>query len=312
MPDAPSRLIPRLVVHGGTADEVPDPETCGRLREGLAAALAAGWEVLAGGGHALDAVEATVRVLEDDPLFNAGRGAVLTEEGTVELDAAIADGRRRRAGAVAVVTALRHPVTAARAVLEHSPHLLLAGSGAEAFARTHGVERVSPTWFLTDHARDELAGVLARRHGTVGAVAVDVGGDVAAATSTGGLVGKAPGRISDSAVLGGGTWADEHVAVSATGDGESLALALVAHRVALGHRRDGLAAAVADALDAARAASGRGDVGGLIAVTADGRHCLLADTPVLKRGIADGDGVRVAIAVDEALEAVPSPPAHGT
>ena len=186
------------MIHGGAGrierGRTP-PEVEAGTRAGLAAALDAGTAVLAGGGGALDAVEAAVRVLEDDPHFNAGRGAALTREGTAELDASIMDGRTRAAGAVARVSYTRSPVALARAVMERSRHVFLAGVGADAFSRDHGLEQVENTWFVTDARRANLAELLARspdaydvdmKYGTVGAVARDAAGHLAAATSTGG------------------------------------------------------------------------------------------------------------------------------
>jgi L-asparaginase / beta-aspartyl-peptidase len=224
-----------LVIHGGAGSMSPanlSPEADVAGRAGLAAALEAGAAILRSGGAALEAVEAAVRVLEDDPAFNAGRGSVFTAEGRIECDAAIMDGRDRRAGAVAGVRATRNPVTLARAVMEQSPHVFLAGSGADTFARAHGIEAASPGWFETDERRRQLDEILSdpdapfdsgMKYGTVGAVAVDAHGHVAAATSTGGLTAKKWGRVGDSPLIGAGTYADDRAAaVSCTGAGEVL------------------------------------------------------------------------------------------
>ena len=207
-------------------------------RAGLGSALDAGEAVLRGGGSALDAVEAAARVLEDDPTFNAGRGSVLNYEGGIDLDAAIMDGRDRAAGSVAGVRSVRCPIALARAVMEKSPHVLLSFDGAEEFARLHGFETVDPAWFETPQRRAQLEKVLAAggefdadvKFGTIGAVAVDQGGHVAAATSTGGLTAKRWGRIGDSPLIGAGTYADDRsAAVSATGSGEYFMRAVAAH-----------------------------------------------------------------------------------
>ncbi len=232
-----------IVVHGGAgvlAREAMTPATEARLREGLAAALEAGAVVLRDGGEALGAVEAAVRSLEDDPEFNAGRGAVFTAEGTNELDAAIMDGRTRQAGAVAGVTATKNPVTLARAVMDHSDHVLLAGQGADAFSRAQGLPQATPDYFRTEDRwrafeESQAQGGFDRtlKYGTVGAVARDAHGHLAAATSTGGITGKRYGRVGDTPIPGAGTYADDRTcAVSATGSGEELLRLGIAHEIA--------------------------------------------------------------------------------
>ncbi|MBC7520185.1 MAG: isoaspartyl peptidase/L-asparaginase, partial [Sandarakinorhabdus sp.] len=225
-----------LVIHGGSgrmARARMAAEADAGYGAGLAAALAAGETILVAGGSAVDAVETAVRVLEDDPQFNAGRGAVFTAEGHNELDAAIMDGATRAAGAVAGVTRTKNPVSLARAVMAHSPHVLLARDGADVFSIEQGLEQVDPGYFRTEErwqalqamkaaaARGEAIFDKTLKYGTVGAVARDVRGHLAAATSTGGLTGKRWGRIGDSPLIGAGTYADDRsVAVSATGSGE--------------------------------------------------------------------------------------------
>jgi beta-aspartyl-peptidase (threonine type) len=198
-------------------------------REGCAAAAELGRTILLQGGSALDAVQAAVRALEDDERFNAGRGSCLTRAGTVEMDAALMDGRGLRVGGVAAVSGVRNPIDLARRVLEDGEHVLLVGEGALAFAREQGVALTAPDFHVTEAQRAALARELARRAskvaggGTVGAVAVDAAGHVAAATSTGGMVGKRPGRVGDSPLAGAGTYADEDAgAASATGHGERI------------------------------------------------------------------------------------------
>ncbi|MEO8019739.1 MAG: isoaspartyl peptidase/L-asparaginase [Pseudomonadota bacterium] len=222
-----------MAIHGGAGviergDLTPDKEA--EYRAALNAALAAGEKVLRARGSSLDAVEAAIRVLEDDPLFNAGRGAVFTADGRNELDASIMDGGTRKAGAVAGVTRTRNPITLARAVMEKSPHVMLAREGADQFSVEQGLPQVDPGYFRTEQRWQQLldwrrdnAKILDRTHsrGTVGAVAIDVNGHVAAGTSTGGMTGKRWGRIGDSPVVGAGTYAaDGNCAVSATGSGE--------------------------------------------------------------------------------------------
>ena len=233
-----------LVIHGGAGRIERDgtsAEADAAIRAALGRALDAGAHILGGGGAALDAVEAAVRVLEDDPHFNAGRGSCFTFEGSNELDAAIMDGSTRAAGSVAGVTATRHPVTLARAVMEQSAHVLLGGSGADSFSREHGLEQAGPDWFATAERRRQLDELIAgggkfdvdMKYGTVGAVACDSHGHVAAATSTGGVTGKRWGRIGDSPLIGAGTYADDRAcAVSCTGAGEYFIRLGVAHEIA--------------------------------------------------------------------------------
>lgn len=202
------------------------PEIETQYRETLAAALRSGHAVLAKRGSSLDAVEATIVVLEDSPLFNAGKGSVFTDDGTHQMDAAIMDGRTIKAGAVANVSNIRNPISAARAVMEKSPHVMLAGRGAELFAEKVGLEIVDASYFFTDRRwREHL--------GTVGAVALDDDGNLAAATSTGGTTNKLEGRIGDSPIIGAGTYAaNDSVAVSCTGIGEFFIRWTVAHDIA--------------------------------------------------------------------------------
>ncbi len=233
-----------LVIHGGAGAIERGrlkPEQEAAIRAALGRALDAGSAMLAKGGASVDAVEAAVRVLEDDPHFNAGRGAVLTYEGTSELDAAIMDGRERKAGAVAGVTKTRNPISLARRVMDDSPHVFLGGAGADRFSVEQGLEQAGPEWFQTPERRRQLDEMKARqvgwfdvdmKYGTVGAVARDQAGHVAAATSTGGITGKRWGRIGDAPVVGAGTYADDRAcAVSATGSGEFFIRAGVAHEI---------------------------------------------------------------------------------
>jgi L-asparaginase / beta-aspartyl-peptidase len=229
---APTTRVPAIIVHGGAgADSSQAPE----FRQGVRAAVLAGWRVLAEGGTALDAVESAVRALEDDPRFNAGRGSVLNRNGTIEMDASIMEGDRLQCGAVAALVGVANPVTVARRVLESRRHVLLVGDGALAFSRSVGIPECDPASLVTDRQRKRHV-ELARKPippggGTVGAVALDRNGTTAAATSTGGTPGKLPGRVGDSALIGCGTYADSSLGgVSCTGDGEAII------RVVLGHR----------------------------------------------------------------------------
>ena len=264
-------------------------------RAGLAAALAAGQDVLEAGGTALDAVEAAVITLEDYAQFNAGHGAVFTAEGSIELDAAIMDGNTRAAGAVAGVTRTRNPVRLARAVMTTTPHILLARDGADAFALETGLAQVEPEYFHTDDRRAALRAMQAAaargeplfdktlKYGTVGAVARDAAGHLAAATSTGGLTGKRWGRIGDSPLIGAGTYADDRaVAVSATGSGEDFIRVAAGHEI--GARIRMLGEKPQTAADAVIAELRRidGD-GGVIFVGADGTTGWSFNTPGMFR-----------------------------
>jgi beta-aspartyl-peptidase (threonine type) len=297
----------KLVVHGGAgiiekSRIAADQE--GAIRAALDHALASGSEILERGGSALDAVEAAVSELEDDPNFNAGRGAVFTYDGRNELDAAIMDGRDRSAGAVTGATTARHPVSLARAVKEHSPHVLLRGRGADEFSREQGLEQVENNWFATPERRRQLDEMKARKgsafdvelkYGTVGAAALDVNGHVAAATSTGGLTGKRWGRIGDTPLIGAGTYADDRsAAVSATGSGEYFIRALAAYQVA--ERMKAGAESLKAALDEALAdVVSLGGSGGMIAVAPDGQMAWSFTTPGMYRGMADPNGRTVAL-----------------
>jgi beta-aspartyl-peptidase (threonine type) len=293
-----------IAIHGGAGTilrENLSEEQREQYEAGLAAALDKGAELLAGGGSALDAVSAAVVLLEDDPLFNAGRGATFTFEGKIELDAAIMDGRNRAAGAVAGVTAIRNPISLARAVMEQSPHVFLAGAGAEAFAHERGIETVDPAWFETPERRRQLEEFRERKsgwfdssvkYGTVGAVARDGEGHVAAATSTGGLTGKRWGRIGDSPVIGAGTYADDRAcAVSATGGGEYFmragAAKAICDRVLL------LGESAQSAAEAVIAEVGDlGGDGGVIVAGVDGSTAFALNTAGMYRGRADSAGLR--------------------
>ncbi len=302
---------PVLLIHGGAgtlrAAEMSAADRAA-YEAALHQALEAGWRVLADGGSALDAVSAAIVPMEDSPLFNAGRGAVFTADGRNELDASIMDGATRQAGAVGAVRWVRNPVLLARRVMEASPHVFLVGEGAIEFAIDQGLELKPGSWFRTERRwqqlqRSILQGALPTepdqgRFGTVGAVALDATGRLAAATSTGGTTAKRWGRLGDVPVIGAGTWADEGCAVSATGDGEYFIRAAAAHsicaRMQLGGEAPGVAAS--GVLAEIRALGG---LGGVIVLDRNGRSSLAFSTEGMYRGRADAAGREVAIFAGE-------------
>lgn len=299
----------KLVIHGGAGAMRPvhgDEDHEERARQGLRNALEAGSAILGEGGSAIDAVEAAVRVLEDDPCFNAGRGSTLNAEGLVELDAAIMDGSNRRAGAVAGVRTTRAPISLARILMERGPHVFLSYEGADRLAREAGLEQVENNWFVTSERRRQLDELLAKggfdadvKYGTVGAVAVDSNGHVAAATSTGGLTAKQWGRIGDSPLIGAGTYADDRsAAVSATGSGEYFIRAVAGHQ--LGERVRLGGQSLQDALDGTlQDIKELGGLGGLIAVSPSGECAWGFTTRAMYRGVSDASGQNVAIYAEE-------------
>jgi beta-aspartyl-peptidase (threonine type) len=280
---------PAVLVHGGAGPAHPEDDAQAR-RAGCLAAARAGYAVLAEGGSALDAVIAAAAVLEDDPQFNAGTGASLNRAGEVELDAAVMDGRQRAAGAVAGVRDIQNPIRLARAVMERTPHVLIAGAGASQLADEVGIPRCAPASLVTPRARARWERAAAQpAPGTIGAVAIDSQGHVAAATSTGGTSGKRSGRIGDSPLLGAGTYADDRAgAVSMTGTGEPI-IRVVAAKLACDLLRAGATPATAAAQTLQELASVGGE-GGLILVDARGRTAFAFNTPRMSRAWVDGGG----------------------
>jgi len=308
-----------IAIHGGAGTierENMTEEMRAQYQAALDAALEAGTKVLTGGGSAIEAVKAAIVVLEDDERFNAGRGAVFTWEGTNELDASIMDGRDRSAGAVAGVTGIKNPILLADKVRSDSPHVFLSGRGAEEFAAERGIERVPPEYFETDLRREALERMKAKtlsaldvdlKFGTVGAVALDAQGNLAAGTSTGGMTGKRWGRIGDSPVIGAGTYADNRAcAVSATGWGEYFIRAGVAHEICARVRLAGEGAqAAADAVIGDIGAMG--GEGGVIVVTPTGEALFSFNSAGMYRARATSEGVHeVAIFGDGAQGASPA------
>jgi len=300
----------RLAIHGGAGSERiahENPQHEAHARAGLEQALEAGSRILEQRGSAVDAVEAASRELEENACFNAGRGSVLTEHGEVELDAAIMDGRTRQAGAVSGIKTTRAPISLARRLMEQGPHVFLAGTAADRFAASAGIEQVANDFFILPERRRQLEEALAEgaaadpiKYGTIGAVAVDLDGNVAAATSTGGITAKRWGRVGDSPLIGAGTYADNRAAaVSATGSGEYFIRAVAAHEVAARMRLGG--ETLQQAIDGVLAdIATLGGKGGLIAVSPSGDAAWGFTTPAMYRGMADAGGRTVAIYSDEA------------
>ncbi len=297
---APDKAV--LVIHGGAGVAPRAKMTAEKEKEyraDLERALRAGHEVLQKNGTSLDAVEAAIRVLEDSPLFNAGKGAVFTREGRNELDASIMDGKTKKAGAVAGVTRVKNPIAAARAVMEKSEHVLMIGDGADRFAISQGVTEVNPLYFWTPHRWQQMLDARDKepaRHdgGTVGAVAVDHAGNLAAGTSTGGMNCKRPGRVGDSPIIGAGTYADNKTcAVSCTGHGEVFIQYAVAHDIVarMRYKNLGLPEAVAETF--ADLPKEEGGVGGLIALDRDGNFVMPFNTNGMHRGYVTAEGKTV-------------------
>jgi beta-aspartyl-peptidase (threonine type) len=304
-----STAKPILVVHGGAGvypRQMMTAEVEKQYRDDMERALQAGDAILSRGGRSVDAVETALRVFEDSPLFNAGKGAVFTREGRNELDAAIMDGKDKRAGAVAGITRIKNPISAARAVMEKSGHVLLVGDGADRFAKSCGLQEVSPVYFWTPRAWRELEGQLqadekkrekglnwiappGASHGTAGAVALDQAGDLAAGTSTGGLNAKRPGRVGAAPIIGAGTYADDLCAISGTGHGDIFIRYTVAHEIAARMRYRGQSVQQAAAEVLGQLPKEPGGVGGLIALDQHGRFAAPFNTPAMIRGwIQDG------------------------
>ena len=301
-----------IVVHGGAGRidrNVLTPEHERLYHATLEQSLRAGHTILKQGGSALDAVEAAIVIMEDAPVFNAGRGAVFTAEGKNELDASIMDGRALQAGAVGGVTTVKNPIRAARAVMEKSPHVLFTNQGADKFASDNGLEIVDPKYFFTERRWKQIQKWLKQqeamakpqaiakpdRHadyfGTVGCVALDAKGNIAAGTSTGGMTGKRFGRIGDSPIIGAGTYADNRTAgISCTGHGEYFIRHAVAHDIParMAYKQESLAKAARDVVQTVLKPAGGS--GGIIGIDTHGNVVMEFNTPAMSRGYIDRDG----------------------
>jgi beta-aspartyl-peptidase (threonine type) len=295
-----------LVIHGGAGNITPanlPADLAVHFESKLNEVLRNGDSILKAGGTSLDAVESCVRMMEDCPLFNAGKGAVFNAEGKNELDAAIMDGKTGLAGAVAGVTTIRNPITAARAVMGKSNHVMLSGKGAETFAAEQGLEIVTPDYFFTQPRWDsylkakshfDSISELDKKHGTVGCVALDTYGNLAAATSTGGMTFKKYGRIGDTPVIGAGTYADNKTcAVSATGHGEFFIRNVVAYDISAIMKYKGLSVSEAAEVVVMHKLKKQGGTGGIIAVDRDGNVAMTFNTTGMFRGYVKAGGVRM-------------------
>ena len=284
-----------IVIHGGAGvitREKMTPELDREYRASLTEAINTGKKILAEGGSALDAVEKTIRVMEDNPLFNAGKGAVFTHDGKNELDAAIMDGSNLAAGAVAGVTDIKNPITAARRVMTNSPHVLLAGPGASKFAKEQGLEIVPPSYFYTERRFNELQEILKKeKNGTVGCCALDKNGNLAAGTSTGGMTDKRYNRVGDAPIIGAGTYANNNTcAVSATGHGEYFIRWTVAHDISALMEYKGLSLRDASELVVNDKLVKAGGSGGVICVDKSGNISMPFNSMGMFRGFATADG----------------------
>ena len=284
-----------IALHGGAGNMKPEnftEEQIDEYQQELSKALSIGVEILKSGGSSTDAVEQVVRYLEDCPLFNAGKGAVFTHEGRNELDASIMDGSTLKAGAVAGVTDVKNPVSLARRVMDASPHVMLSGKGASDFAREQGIERVDSSYFFTPQRWNDLQQILSKeKMGTVGCVALDIHGNLAAATSTGGMTNKRWGRVGDAPIIGAGTYANNATcAVSATGHGEFFIRYTVAHDISalMEYQNLSLNAAVEKVIMGKLLKAG--GYGGVIAIDRQGNISMIMNTSGMFRAFAHSDG----------------------
>lgn len=284
-----------IVIHGGAGGitrERITPEVDRQYREALQEALDTGIDILKNGGTALDAVEKTINVMEDNPLFNAGKGAVFTHEGRNELDASIMDGSNLAAGSVACVTDIKNPITAARYVMTNSKHVFLTGAGASEFAKEQGLEIVTPSYFYTEDSYNELQRALkSGKNGTVGCCALDRNGNLAAGTSTGGMTNKRYNRVGDAPIIGAGTYANNNTcAVSATGHGEFFIRWTVAHDISALVEYKGLSLDSAASLVVNHKLVKAGGSGGIISIDRYGNVSMPFNSAGMFRGYATADG----------------------
>lgn len=293
--DSSEKQVWAIVIHGGAGGmtrENTNSETDKQYRAALLEAMNIGKKILADGGSALDAVEQTIRKMEDNPLFNAGKGAVFTHDKKNELDASIMDGANLKAGAVACVTDIKNPITAARRVMTSSPHVMLTGAGASQFAKEQGLEIVDPSYFFTQKRFDELKAILDKEeHGTVGCCALDKNGNLAAGTSTGGMPDKKYNRIGDAPIIGAGTYANNNTcAVSGTGHGEYFIRYTVAHDISALMEYKGLTLKEASELVVNDKLVKAGGSGGIISLDKMGNVSMPFNSTGMFRSYATADG----------------------
>ena len=289
-----------IVIHGGAGTILKknmSDEKERLYKEKLKEAMSIGYQILKDGGSSLDAVEQTILILENSPLFNAGKGAVFTHEMKNELDASIMDGSNLNAGAVAGVTIIKNPIKAARAVMEESEHVLLAGKGAESFAIAQNIDTVNPSYFYTEKSANSLKRRIENeKHGTVGCVALDINGNLAAGTSTGGMTNKKWGRIGDSPIIGAGTYANNKTcAVSCTGWGEFYIRGVVAHDISAMMEYGGLSLKKAAQKVVHEKLTQLGGTGGIIAIDQKGNIVMEFNTKGMYRGKYDDRGIEIKI-----------------
>ena len=288
-----------IVIHGGAGTIVKEnmsPEMEQLYLQKLNEALNAGSVILSSGGSSLDAVTAAITTMEDSPLFNAGKGAVFTEEGKNEMDASIMDGSNINAGAVAGVQTIKNPILAAREVMEHSKHVLLMGEGADIFAKEHGLEIEDSSYFFTQRRWESLKKVRKNKFGTVGAVALDMSGNLAAGTSTGGMTNKMKGRVGDSPIIGAGTYANnKSCAVSATGHGEYFMRNVVAYDIAALMEYSGVSLKEASNYVILKKLKDQGGGGGIIALDKAGNFVMTFNTKGMYRAYKNSNGFEDAL-----------------
>lgn len=283
-----------IVIHGGAGNIIKEnmkPETEQLYLEKLNDALSVGSNILLNGGSSLDAVTAAIIIMEDSPLFNAGKGAVFTAEGKNEMDASIMDGSNLMAGAVAGVQTIKNPILAAREVMEHSKHVMLMGEGADIFAKEHGLKIEDSSYFFTERRWKSLQKANKDKFGTVGAVALDMNGNLAAATSTGGMTNKMKGRIGDTPIIGAGTYADnKSCAVSGTGHGEYFMRNVVAYDIAALMKYSGVSLKQASNYVIMKKLKDQGGGGGIIALDKAGNFVMTFNTKGMYRGYKNSNG----------------------
>lgn len=300
---ATAQTKPKLLIHGGAGTlpkDYQNPKVERAYQKALKTALTTGFKILQKQGSSLDAVTTAVKILENSALFNAGYGSVLTQTGSVECDASIMDGSNIKAGTVAGVSHIKNPISLAKLIMDQSKHVMLIGKRAEMFAKKHGMNLIDARKLITQQQLDHWKAVkrkafVENKFGTVGAVALDLNGNLAAATSTGGIMNKLPGRVGDSAIIGAGTYANNHIcAVSGTGHGEIFMRLLLSYDIAaqINYKKISLEKAAKNAIKKLADLNGKG---GIIALDHLGNHTMLFNTECMYRGVIDSEQILTAI-----------------